>query len=127
MSICLPAINIPAACIPSIAYSQTVANQTTTFDYVTIFTTPSAGVYRVSIGLFVAGSDGGVGTVNGQYLWGESSLNNGASFGGSSLYPGNEVFTFRLGSDIDLQWQVSSLTSVDHYDLSIIVEQLLDS
>jgi hypothetical protein len=104
-----------------------LANQTTTFDYTTAFTTLSAGVYRVSIGLFVAGSNGVAGTVNGQYLWGEHSFNNGASFGGSSLSSGNEVFTFRLGSDIALQWKVASLSNVEHYDLSIIVEQLLDS
>lgn len=127
MSVCLPAINIPAVCLPTVVHSQTLADQTTAFDYATVFTTPSAGVYRVSIGLFVAGSGGVAGMVNGQYLWGEHSFNNGASFGGSSLYPGNKVFTFRLGSDIALQWKVSSLTNVEHYDLSIIVEQLLDS
>lgn len=116
-----------SACVPSIVYSQTLVGETSTFDYTTIFSTPSAGLYRVSIGLFVAGSGADVGSVSGQYAWGNPDLNNIGSFGGSSLYPGSQVLSFRTGESISLQWEVTALTNVDHYDLSIVVEQLLDS
>lgn len=131
MSTCLPAISIPAVsspavCVPSVVFSETLSDQTSTFGFSTVFTTSSSGVYRISIGLFVAGSGGVAGTVEGQYLWGDHSFNNGASFGGSSLYPGNQVYTFRVPSGLALQWEVTSLSSVDHYDLSIVIEQLAD-